>query len=287
MITTYIVIIVTTLILLNLYVMVFLSENLYSNEKINMYAKANIIAETVSEVWGNDDSATASAKIEPFVEGSLAGTSVRGVVTNNSYTVMYDTNKESHLVGRVFMRDVLNRALNGEQSESLTDYDNNMRILCVAVPIEINGGVVGGVYLAKSVNSLEATISQTRTRLFIFSALIVLIIGMLSFGMSYIILSPLQRFKQVAAKISKGDFSERIKVKGRSEIDQMGETLNYMCDELELLEEKRRKFVSDASHELKTPMAGIKLICDSLVSAENLDPEMVKEFLRDMSDEVD
>ena len=184
MITTYIVIIVTTLILLNLYVMVFLSENLYSNEKINMYAKANIIAETVSEVWGNDDSATASAKIEPFVEGSLAGTSVRGVVTNNSYTVMYDTNKESHLVGRVFMRDVLNRALNGEQSESLTDYDNNMRILCVAVPIEINGGVVGGVYLAKSVNSLEATISQTRTRLFIFSALIVLIIGMLSFGMS-------------------------------------------------------------------------------------------------------
>ena len=87
MITTYIVIIVTTLILLNLYVIVFLSENLYSNEKINMYAKANIIAETVSEVWGNDDSATAAEKIEPFVEGSLAGTSVRGVVTNNSYTV--------------------------------------------------------------------------------------------------------------------------------------------------------------------------------------------------------
>lgn len=60
-----------------------------------------------------------------------------------------------------------------------------------------------------------------------------------------------------------------------------------MCDELELLEEKRRKFVSDASHELKTPMAGIKLICDSLVAAENPDPAMVKEFLGDMSDEVD
>ena len=67
----------------------------------------------------------------------------------------------------------------------------------------------------------------------------------------------------------------------------MAETLNYMCDELELLEEKRRNFVSDASHELKTPMAGIKLICDSLVSAENLEPAMVKEFLTDMSDEVD
>ena len=40
-------------------------------------------------------------------------------------------------------------------------------------------------------------------------------------------------------------------------------------------------------HELKTPMAGIKLICDSLVAAENPDPAMVKEFLGDMSDEVD
>ena len=90
-------------------------------------------------------------------------------------------------------------------------------------------------------------------------------------------LLPLQR------KFSKGNFSKHVEVKGHNEIAQMAQMLNYMCDELELLEEKRRKFVSDASHELKTPMAGIKLICDSLVAAENPDPAMVKEFLGDMS----
>ena len=287
MVSTYIVIIVVTLVLMNIYVVVSLSESLYSSEKINMYAQANIIAETVSEVWGNDDSATASKKLETFVEGTLAGTKVRGVVTNTSYNVMYDTNTESQLVGRVFMRDVLNRALRGEQADAMTDYVNDMKILSVAVPVYTGGNIVGGVYLAKSVNAIEETASSTSTRLMVFSILIVIIIGMLSLGMSYIILSPLQQFKSVARNISKGDFSKRIKIKGRSEIAQMGETLNYMCDELELLEEKRRKFVSDASHELKTPMAGIKLICDSLVSAENLDHGMVKEFLNDMSDEVD
>ena len=287
MISTYIVIIVITLVLMNIYVVVSLSESLYDSEKVNMYAQANIIAETASGVWGNDDSATAAKKLEPFVEGTLAGTKVRGVVTNTSYNVMYDTNTESRLAGKVFMRDVLNRALKGEQADATTDYVNDMKILSVAVPVYVNNNIVGGVYLAKSVNAIEAATSSTSTRLMVFSILIVIIIGMLSLGMSYIILSPLQQFRSVAGDISKGDFSKRIKIKGRSEIAQMGETLNYMCDELELLEEKRRKFVSDASHELKTPMAGIKLICDSLVSAENLDPEMVKEFLGDMSDEVD
>ena len=79
----------------------------------------------------------------------------------------------------------------------------------------------------------------------------------------------------------------RLKVKGRSEMAQMAETLNYMCSELETLDERRKKFVSDASHELKTPLATIKLICDSLVTQEEPDMQVVKEFLGDLSDEVD
>ena len=62
--------------------------------------------------------------------------------------------------------------------------------------------------------------------------------------------------------------------------------MNYMCDELSLIEERRRKFVSDVSHELKTPMASIKLVCDCITQSD-YNPEMVKEFLGDMSEEVD
>ena len=287
MIATYLAIIVTTLLLMCIYIIGLLSENLYSSETINMFAKANIISETISDVWGDGTSATAEDKFSSIVERSLAGTNIRGVVTNTSYTVLYDTNKESELSGKVFMRDVLKRALDGEQAEIIADGENDMRLISVAVPIATSGNIIGGVYLAESVNTIDDTIRSTSTSLIVFSTLIIILIGMLSLGMSYIITSPMEEFTAVAREISKGNFSKRVNVKGRNEIAQMGETLNYMCDELGLLEEKRRKFVSDASHELKTPMAGIKLICDSLVAAENPDPAMVKEFLSDMSDEVD
>lgn len=286
MIATYLAIIVTTLVLMSVYIIGLLSESLYSGETIDMFAKANIISETIADVWGNDTSATAH-KFSDVVEQSLAGTNIRGVVTNTSYTVLYDTNRESELSGKVFMRDVLKRAIDGEQAEDITMGENDMRLISVAVPVTVGGNIIGGVYLAELVNTIDDTIASTRTSLIVFSTLIVLLIGMLSLAMSYIITSPLEEFTAVAREISKGNFSKRIDVHGHSEISQMGETLNYMCDELGLLEEKRRKFVSDASHELKTPMAGIKLICDSLVSAENLDPMMVREFLTDMSDEVD
>jgi len=287
MIATYLAIIVTTLVLMSAYIIGLLSENLYSSETINMFAKANIISETIAEVWAKDTSATAADKFANVVERSLAGTNIRGVVTNTAYTVLYDSNEESELIGKVFMRDVLKRALDGEQAEIISNDENDMRLISVAVPVRNGADIIGGVYLAESINTIDDTIRSTRTSLIVFSVLIVVLIGMISLGMSYIITSPMEEFTAVAKEISKGNFSKRVSVRGHNEFAQMGETLNYMCDELELLEEKRRKFVSDASHELKTPMAGIKLICDSLVSAENLDRETVKEFLTDMSDEVD
>lgn len=287
MIATYLAIIVTTLVLMTIYIIGLLSENLYSAETVNMFAKANIISEIISDGWGSDISAVTAEDFADVVEQSLAGTSIRGVVTNTSYSVLYDTNEESDLIGKVFMRDVMKHALDGEQADTMTDAENDMRLISVAVPVKESGNVIGCVYLADSVNTIDDTIRSTRTSLIVFSTLIVILIGMLSLGMSSIITSPLQEFRAVAREISKGNFTKRVNVRGRNEIAQMGETLNYMCDELGLLEEKRRKFVSDASHELKTPMAGIKLICDSLVSADNLDTSVIKEFLMDMSDEVD
>ena len=285
-IATYFAVILTTLALMSIYIIGLLNENLYSAERIDMFAKANIISQTVSEIW-NSDTATTAEKFAPTVDRCLAGTNIRGVVVNTSYTVLYDTNRESEMLGKVFMRDALKQALYGEQVQIISASESGRKMMYIAVPVSVGENIVGGVYLAQSVDGIYSTIKSARTSLIVFSALTVILIGMLSLGMSYLVTSPFVEFQEVAKEISKGNFSKRIEVKGHNEISQMAETLNYMCEELNLLEEKRRKFVSDASHELKTPMAGIKLMCDSLVAAENPDPEMVKEFLGDMSYEVD
>ncbi len=286
MLITYIAVILITLMLMCAYVIGLLSENLYSRESVDMLAKANTISAIISENWETDISVS-DAKFSDIVDTCLGGTNIRGVVVNPSYTVMCDTNKESQLLGKVFMRSVMRSALNGEQVDSIGDDESGMRLISVAVPVSRDGIIIGCVYLAESAEKISGTVKSTRNSLIVFCVLILVVIGMLSIGMSYIITSPVESFIDAAKSISRGDFSKRIDVRGHNEISQMGEALNSMCDELSQLEENRRKFVSDASHELKTPMAGIKLICDSLVSAENPDMDTVKDFLGDMSDEVD
>lgn len=285
MVATYFGVIVVTLILMCIYVVGLLRDNLYNTEKVDMFAKANIIAMTISDQW-TDNAQLSELRFGDVVDKKLAGTSIRGIVADTAYTVIYDSSRESEMVGKAFMRDALKRAVDGEQNDVITD-DDGVRLMSVAVPVEKDDRIIGGVYLAKTIGGIDNTINSTSVSLIVFSVMIVIIIGMLSFGISYIITSPLAEFTRAAREISKGNFKYRISVRGSSEMTQMAATLNYMCDELNMLEEKRRKFVSDASHELKTPMAGIKLICDSLVEAPDTDSDMIREFLSDMSEEVD
>lgn len=283
---TYIAVTCITLLLMCVYILGILSENLYSDRTIRLYSKANIISQSISGVWDVGDEDIMSLRAEDITGRLLAGTSIRGVITNGSYTVLYDNNREADMARKVFMRDVLKRALDGEQADSFIDSDSG-KTITVSVPIEYTGEVVGGVYLAENVSAITETISTIRTSLIIFSVLIVFVVGFMSIGTSRIITQPISEFIEVAEAISKGDFSRRAKVKGMREVAQMGEALNYMCDELNALDEKRRNFVSDVSHEMKTPMAGIKLLCDSLIEADNPDMGTVREFLGDMSEEID
>ncbi|MBR4173169.1 MAG: HAMP domain-containing protein, partial [Clostridia bacterium] len=114
-----------------------------------------------------------------------------------------------------------------------------------------------------------------------------ILVAMLSLVLSLMTTAPINEFIGVSKEISKGNFGVRAKEKGASELQEMAKALNYMCGELEDFEQNRKKFVSDVSHELKTPLATIKLICDSIVTTDNPEPEMVKEFLGDLSEEVD
>ncbi len=281
----YFAVILVTLILMSTYVVGLVSNNLYNSKTVDMFEKANIISDAASEQWDNDIN-IAGMRLMDITGRSLAGTTIRCIVTNASYTVMYDTNAESGLIGKAYMRDEVKRALDGEQSSIISE-DENANFITVSVPIFINNEIVGGVYLAQNASDIENTVSSLRDSLIFFCFIIVAIIGMLSVGISIAITSPLKDFEEIASQISKGDFQKRIKKKGLKEFVQLGNTMNYMCDELNLIEERRRKFVSDVSHELKTPMATIKLVCESIIRSEDSNPEMVREFLMDMSDEVD
>lgn len=280
---TYIIAIMTTLVLMSIYILSVLSDNLYENEEIRLFAKANIMSDAVSSYMNSED----TRQMDEYATQLLAGTGIRGIVTNPAYNVMYDSSNE--LEGTVLIRDVITSASKGEQSKNVFKNEAKVNMMTVAVPVSQNKSddIKGTVYLVRDMTEIDKTISFVKWNMFLFSALICILVGFLSFGMSYIVTSPVDDFIEATKEMSKGNFQKRVKVKGHNELSKLAVTINYMSSELGNLEENRRKFVSDASHELKTPLATIKLICDSVVSTENPDPEMIKDFLGDLSDEVD
>lgn len=265
-------IIVCTMFFMNIYIVNISRESLVNDRQTDMFMKANIISELI-DIKNDEESVQ---NIAETVKNNLSGTGIRAVVVNKAYRVVYDSN-EDMLSEAMFIRAVVTSALLGKQE---SEVKNNTLTVCVPA----SGGAV---YLEQDIMSVYRIIKYIRFSLIMFSVVICIFVIIFSIAISYMITSPLKVFIKTAREISKGNFKHRIKIDGTTEIKDLAETMNYMCAELEHIDEKRKKFVSDASHELKTPMATIKLICDTIVSTKNPDMEMVNEFLGDLSDEVD
>ena len=87
--------------------------------------------------------------------------------------------------------------------------------------------------------------------------------------------------------VREGDYAHRITPEGSDELTELSRDFNSMTETLEKTEEQRRRFVSDASHELKTPLAAIRLLADSITETEDIDPGTVREFVQDISSEAE
>ena len=74
---------------------------------------------------------------------------------------------------------------------------------------------------------------------------------------------PVGELREGIAKMSGGDFSARVNVRGRNEFAELAEAFNSMSDRLEQLDKSRNQFVSNASHELKTPLSTMKILIET------------------------
>jgi len=255
------------------------SRSLYRSKESDLFARANIISGTVSQ--------SEPEYAEDILNKSLYGSGIRGIITDSSGEAVWDTNTAATADGIILASPVVFTALSGSEASVAHKNETGIKTLSAAVPIFSEGTVSGVVFLCEDMTETDRTVKSIRNKLIVFSVIILVLIALLSLRMSHSVTSPLNEFISAVQEFSKGNFNKKIPVQGNSEIDQLANAINYMSTELELLESKRRKFVSDASHELKTPMATIKLICDSITASEKPDMAMVQEFLSDLSDEVD
>ena len=128
---------------MSIYVAGVLKENLYENEQIDLFAKANIIAELIPPQSDNFSITDATESINQV----LSGTQMRSIVVNPSYKVVLDTGTDVNLTGKIFMRSIIKTSLDGGQAHSITQSEQDTNILAVTVPVRHYGKVTGAVYV--------------------------------------------------------------------------------------------------------------------------------------------
>ena len=102
---------------------------------------------------------------------------------------------------------------------------------------------------------------------------------------SYRMTKPLKEMARITKLYAKGDFSQRITVKGNNELTDLAEKLNSMAESLEVLDDSRSAFVANVSHELKTPMTSIGGFIDGMLDG-TIKKEEQNFYLKIVSDEV-
>lgn len=279
---TYVAAILVSMILLSTYVLGALTDNLYGTEMVNLYTKANIISDLIETPDG------ITPETETTIRQILSGSGMRSMVVKPDFRVGFDTNEDSDVIGDVVIRESIVKCMtDGEQAHAINKSNSDMTTMSVSVPLISGGKTVGVVYVVQSLYNTDMTIASIKNNLIVFAIIISILVAMLSLGISFMTTAPIGNFISVSKEFSKGNFNVKAKEKGPLELVEMAKALNYMSAELNEYEQNRKKFVSDVSHELKTPLATIKLICDSIVTTDNPNHEMIQEFLGDLSDEVD
>ncbi len=254
----------------------------YVTEQENKYlTTSNNIAITISnnEYIPNKD----FENLQNVVKVKARNEGHRSLVFDTQGIVIADSSELS--IGKFYDIAEVNRALAGEDSSNLNKKDETIFATSsiVGKDGEIEGVVLAAGTLQTDFILLEDLQNQAKTVILVILILVILVV----YFMTSILVAPLYNMIEVISKMSEGHLNQRINLSRNDEYKILGDAFNDMAEKLEKVEQTRDEFVSNVSHELKTPLSSIKVLTEAILLQQDVDAEVYVEFLQDINSEVD
>lgn len=145
-------------------------------------------------------------------------------------------------------------------------------------------GVILISFSTKNLHLLEESVNYRALLLLLAFAICILIFSLLY---SSLLSKPLQKVTESIDEITRGDMDVSLELRTYSELLSISDSFNKMIGYIQEQDTSRQEFVSNVSHELKTPLASMKVLSDSLLSQEGMPEELYREFLVDITHEIE
>lgn len=278
---SYIAVIAAVLLLLNTYPLLVSEDLVFRSKETNMTGSVSVVVYSLAGLnrLNQENVAAAMAVVE---ETGLS----RVLVTDSTGLVLYDTRETGSAVGKYTFYSEIVQALEGYDAFSCSYRDGAFRSR-TASPVLYQNRIIGAVY-AYEYDTEQATLLEgLQSNLLKLSAGIAAAVVLLSILLSRMLTRKISTLLTAIRKVRAGAYEHRTHISGRDEIAQIGEEFNSLTDRLQTTETLRRRFVSDASHELKTPLAAIRLLTDSILQTDQMDMETVRDFVTDIGSEAE
>ena len=198
-------------------------------------------------------------------------------------------------LGRTIIADRVIRGLRGENSSQVND---NSQLAEIVIPVNAisaennlsaTGEIKAVLIMSFNVQDIYNLTMSLRNlgRLLIVLYLFLMVVA--AFIFAQYLTKPIRQLTKSINRVSAGYFDDpgTGKKKTYTELSEVQESIDTMLGRLKLQEDSRQQFVSDVSHELKTPITSMKVLSDSLLAQEDVPAEMYREFLGDISNEID
>ena len=211
----------------------------------------------------------------------------RILVIDDTYRVIKDTYGKSQ--GRYIVSSEVISCMNGSRDMSSFDEVNNYLEITVPILDEVTGSVYGALVTSASTDGIKDNADYLGRRAYTVQVIVAVIVIMIAYALSATLLRPFDKVIKAVTSVKEGfdPGLESIEVPDYTETKDIMDAFHHLMSRMAEVDASREEFVANVSHELKTPLASIKVLSDSIRSGENIPVETYREFMDDIAQEVD
>lgn len=209
----------------------------------------------------------------------------RIIIIDKNFQIIEDTYALEE--GRTIVAEEVIKCFKGAS----TSHYVSGRFIEMTVPIttgeEDQKTTVGVILASASTDSLRARLDDLRDSVEIWLVCGGICVLALAVGLANWLVRPLKHMNQSIGGLVDGALDGNLEIHDCTETENISNTFNRLLAKLRLMEESRQEFVSNVSHELKTPLTSMKVLADSLLMQDGAPVELYQEFMQDIAEEID